>query len=82
MLSAHDRYSLCQKGTNSIKNRKKRSHNEPQLTFDSKVLAVIWNYCCNLHTIGNYCAKYEHLGQTMTYEFSLHLQTSFKYMGP
>ena len=29
------------------------------LTFDSKVISVILNFCCNLHTTGNPCAKYE-----------------------
>ena len=30
------------------------------LSFDSKVISVILNFCCNLHTTGNHCAKYEH----------------------
>ena len=29
------------------------------LTFDSKVVSVILNFCCNLHSTGNHCAKYE-----------------------
>ena len=30
------------------------------LDFDSKVILVILNFCCNLHTTDNHCAKYEH----------------------
>ena len=30
------------------------------LTFDSKVLSVIWKVLCYLHAICNQCAKYEH----------------------
>ena len=30
------------------------------LTFDSNVISVILNFCCNLHTTGKHCAKYEH----------------------
>ena len=30
------------------------------LTFDSKVISVILNFCRNLHTTGNHCAKHEH----------------------
>ena len=29
-------------------------------TFDSKVISMIKKARCNLHTIGNHCAKYEH----------------------
>ena len=31
------------------------------LGFDSKFIAVIWNFHFNLHTISNNFAKYEHL---------------------
>ena len=30
------------------------------LTFDSKAISVIWNIPCNVHPMGNNCAKYEH----------------------
>ena len=30
------------------------------LTFDSKVILMILNIFCNLHTTGNHCDKYEH----------------------
>ena len=30
------------------------------LTFDSKIISVIFKFCCNLYTTGNHCAKYEH----------------------
>ena len=30
------------------------------LTYDSKVISVSLNFCCNLHTTGNHCAKHEH----------------------
>ena len=30
------------------------------MTVDSKVIALIWNFCCDLYIIGNHCDKYEH----------------------
>ena len=31
------------------------------LTFDPKVIALIYNFCCcNLHTIGNHYVRYEY----------------------
>ena len=39
---------------------KGRFHVYVTLIFDPKVTALVCNFCCNLHTIENHCAKYEH----------------------
>ena len=33
------------------------------MTIDSKAIALIWNFRCNLDTLDNPCIKYERLGQ-------------------
>ena len=32
---------------------------ETYSNLDSKVIALIWNFRCYLHIMGNHCAKYE-----------------------
>ena len=41
------------------------------LTFDSKVVSVIWNFCCHLQTKGNHYVKYEHPPSKMKEELAL-----------
>ena len=52
------------------------------LTFDSKVISVGLNFCCNLHTTGNHCVKDDTLSQNMEEEFMLRAirQIDFKYI--
>ena len=39
--------------------------------FDSKVISVILNFCCNLHTTGNIVPKINTLSQNIKEEFVL-----------
>ena len=40
------------------------------LTFDSKIICICHDGCCNLHTIGNNFAKYEHPRSQMNKELA------------
>ena len=46
---------------------------EDDVTFDSKVISVNYNLRRNLHTINNYCAKYEDPLSKMNGEFALRM---------
>ena len=47
------------------------SSNQALCIFDLDLLAVFGDHCCNVPTIGNRCAKFEHLPAKMERYFDV-----------